>query len=109
MIDNHVLYLDSATAEEKNKYGNVYPKNVAPDQRNPFSSALFIISGSTSKDEVEEQVDELSKKLHPNLRKRVVVYYFSSETERYECFAEHLMQTRIDKATYSKPLSSIKG
>lgn len=109
LIDNHMLYLDSSTAEEKLKYGNVYPKDVAPDQRNPFLSALFMISGYTTKDDVEKQVDMLSKKLHPNLRNRMVIYYFSPETERYECFDEHLMQTRIDKATYSKSLSSIKG
>jgi len=90
LINNHMLYLDSATAEEKSKYGNVYPKDVAPNQRHPFLSALFMISGYTSKDEVEKQVDMLSKRLHPNLRNRMAVYYFSLETERYECFDEHL-------------------
>ncbi len=107
--NNHVFYLDSATAEDKLKYGNVYQKDVEPDHRNPSLSALFIISECISKDEVEKQVDMLSKRLHPNLHNRMVVYYFSPETDRYECFYDHLMQTRIDKATYSKSLSSIKG
>lgn len=109
LIDNHEFYLDSATAEEKNKYGNVYPKTVAQGERNPFSSALFVISGCTRQEEIESLVDRLGKSMHPNMCNRVVVYYFSLKTERYECFSEHLNQTRIDKATYSKSLSSIKG
>ncbi|MBP1990558.1 hypothetical protein [Paenibacillus eucommiae] len=109
LTDNHELYLDSQTAEDKLKYGNVYPKNLSPEQRNPFQSALFMISEHKSREQVAQQVDELSRKLHLNFRNRVVVYYFSAESNKYERFDEHLQQKRIDKATYSKSLSSIKG
>ncbi|AIQ73001.1 hypothetical protein [Paenibacillus odorifer] len=109
LINNHFLHLDSQTAEDKWKYGNVYPKDIPFDELNPYHSALFIISEYNEKTEVARQVDDICKKLHRSFRNKVVIYYFSRETEKYEYFDEHLKQTRIDKASFSKSLSSIKG
>jgi hypothetical protein len=110
LVNNHYLNLDSFSAVERYKSGgNVYPKIVPPEQRNPFSSALFIISNSTTKEEVEKQIDEICKKLHPDFRNKVVIFYRPFDTDHYMYYDEHLKQTRIDKATFSKSLSSIKS
>jgi hypothetical protein len=107
LIDNHFFHIDSFTAEDNVKFGNVYPKD-KKEELNPFNSALFIISELKNRDEVAKQIDEISKRLHTSFRNKVVIYYFSYETGKFEYFDEHLKQTRIDKATFSKSLSSIK-
>jgi hypothetical protein len=104
--NNHRLYIDSETAEATKKYGNVYPKDIPIDEVNPFQSVLCIISAFTNPYDVEKQVNDIIQQLHSSFRHRLVVYYQPDELDEYTYF--DISQTRIDKATFTKALSSIK-
>lgn len=104
--NNHRLYIDSDTAETSKKYGNVYPKDTPLEELNPFQSVLCIISDYTNHYDVERQVNEIRQQLHSAFRHKLVVYYRPDDSDEYIFF--NLSQTRIDKATNIKALSSIK-
>lgn len=104
--NNHRLHIDSETADTTQKYGNVYPKNTPIEELNPFKSLLCVISAYTNYDDVEKQVSDIIQQLHSSFRHRVVVYYLPDDSDEYTFF--NLSQTRIDKATSNKALSSIK-
>jgi hypothetical protein len=104
--NNHRLYIDSETAEATKKYGNVYPKDIPLGELNPFQSLLCIISAYTNPYDVERQVNDIIQQLHSSFRHKVVVYYRPDELDEYTYY--DLSQTRIDKATLTKAMSSIK-
>ncbi|MDQ0114194.1 hypothetical protein [Paenibacillus harenae] len=106
LANNHRFYIDSETAESTSKYGNVYPKDRPLHELNPFHSILCIISDYTNSFDVEKQVNGIIQQLHSNFHHKLVVYYQPDEWDEYTYF--DLSQTRIDKATLTKTMSSIK-
>ncbi|MEK4107026.1 hypothetical protein NST28_23280 [Paenibacillus sp. FSL R10-2791] len=104
--NNHRLYLDSETAETPHKFGNVYPKNTPLEKLSPYDSVLCIISAYSDPYDVEEQINGIRQRLHSAFQHRLIVYYRPDDSDEYIYY--DLSQTRIDKATNVKSLSSIK-
>ncbi|MFF2090806.1 hypothetical protein [Paenibacillus sp. NPDC058174] len=104
--NNHRLYIDPESAETTNMSGNVYPKDIPLDRLNPFNSIICIISAYTNSFDVEKQIHEITQQLHSYFHSRLIVYYRPDELDEYIYY--DLSQTRIDKATLTRAISSIK-